>query len=265
MEIEKLLADMWGDYCALNPRAAHIHKLLTERGGKVENDHIALRTLRHPRLGIDHLARVFLEAGYVARGEYDFEAKKLYARHYEPPRDGLPKIFISELKIGEFSPALWQTMNDLADAASGHALAQDDVAMAGRLWDLSHETYLDLAEESEYAAWFAAFGFRPNHFTVLVNTLGAFSTLTELNAFLKESGYQLNASGGEIKGSPEKLLEQSSTIAEEVKVAFTDGVYEVPACYYEFARRYPQPDGGLYQGFVATSADKIFESTNAKR
>ncbi len=38
---------------------------------------------------------------------------------------------------------------------------------------------------------------------------------------------------------------------------------EIPSCFYEFAKRYPQADGELYTGFVAASADKIFESTNA--
>ncbi|MGB1300776.1 MAG: DUF1338 domain-containing protein, partial [Pseudoalteromonas tetraodonis] len=35
-------------------------------------------------------------------------------------------------------------------------------------------------------------------------------------------------------------------------------------CFYEFAIRYPKPDGEIYTGFVAASADKIFESTNAR-
>ena len=30
-----------------------------------------------------------------------------------------------------------------------------------------------------------------------------------------------------------------------------------------FARRYEQPDGRLFTGFIAQSADKIFESTHA--
>ncbi|MGB6140662.1 MAG: DUF1338 domain-containing protein, partial [Pseudoalteromonas rhizosphaerae] len=38
----------------------------------------------------------------------------------------------------------------------------------------------------------------------------------------------------------------------------------VPSCFYEFALRYAKPDGELYTGFVAASADKIFESTNAR-
>jgi len=36
----------------------------------------------------------------------------------------------------------------------------------------------------------------------------------------------------------------------------------VPSCYYEFAKRYADKSGEIYQGFVTTSADKIFESTN---
>ena len=36
----------------------------------------------------------------------------------------------------------------------------------------------------------------------------------------------------------------------------------VPSCYYEFAKRYSDSTGQIYQGFVTASADKIFESTN---
>lgn len=40
---------------------------------------------------------------------------------------------------------------------------------------------------------------------------------------------------------------------------------KIPSCYYEFARRYPDPrTGRVYDGFVAASADKIFESTNKR-
>ena len=39
------------------------------------------------------------------------------------------------------------------------------------------------------------------------------------------------------------------------------GAHSIPCCYYEFAKRYTQADGKLFRGFVAQSADKIFEST----
>jgi hypothetical protein len=72
----------------------------------------------------------------------------------------------------------------------------------------------------------------------------------------------MNSSGGEIKGSKEQFLKQSSTLAEIVPVEFIEGVREVPACYYEFAERFRNDDGKLFSGFIAGSADKIFESTD---
>jgi hypothetical protein len=84
----------------------------------------------------------------------------------------------------------------------------------------------------------------------------------KVNSLLKDNGFLINDSGGEIKGTPSELLEQSSTRSGIIRVEFTEGVFEIPGCYYEFARRYPDEHGHLYSGFIAKSADKIFESTN---
>jgi glutamine cyclotransferase len=54
-------------------------------------------------------------------------------------------------------------------------------------------------------------------------------------------------------------------MASEIPVKFTDGTYNIPGCYYEFAKRYKMDNGKFYQGFVAKSADKIFESTNKQK
>ncbi len=74
----------------------------------------------------------------------------------------------------------------------------------------------------------------------------------------------LNTIGGEIKGGESVFLAQSSTMADKITLAFSDTSLTIPSCFYEFAQRYAMPDGELYQGFVEASADKIFESTNAK-
>jgi hypothetical protein len=58
------------------------------------------------------------------------------------------------------------------------------------------------------------------------------------------------------------LLEQSSIKAGINRITFQEGEFDIPGCYYEFAFRHPETDGKLYSGFVAKSADKIFESTN---
>jgi hypothetical protein len=136
---------------------------------------------------------------------------------------------------------------------------------AGRPWAVSFTEYQTLLDESEYAAWVAAFGFRVNHFTVDVNSLSTFPDLHALDAFLVEQGFALNTSGGMVKGTVADRLEQSSTLADAIEVAFSDRKARIPSCYYEFARRYPLPSGELFHGFVPASADKIFESTDVRR
>jgi hypothetical protein len=106
------------------------------------------------------------------------------------------------------------------------------------------------------------FGFRANHFTVSVNDLKKNNSIEKVNQLLTDNGFRLNTSGGAIKGTEQDMLRQSSTLADVVTIHFTEGDYSIPCCYYEFAQRYRQPDGRMFGGFVARSADKIFESTN---
>lgn len=262
MVLETLLEKVWKDYISFNPQAKSIHDLLAGQGENVLNDHIAYRTFNHPSLGIKSIASIFEKHGYKAAGEYIFKEKKLYAKHYEHADLSLPKIFISELELEKVSPALRAQCEEVIEMIPSSFFENDQMAFAGRPWPVSYQTYAKAYPESEYAAWLLAFGFRPNHFTVNVNALKNFKELKSLNAFLEKNGFKLNSSGGVIKGSPEVFLEQSSTMAGEVNVDFSDGKHSIPACYYEFAKRYPQANGKLYQGFVEKSADKIFESTN---
>ena len=261
---------MWQDYCSLNLQVQKIYHQLNSEGEQIINDHIALRTFQESSVGLDVLSAPFIKWGYVAKGEYFFKEKKLYAKHYEHTDPKKPKIFISELELGKFSENLQQKVTSLLAQVPSEYWKKTNLSCVGRPWKISYDEYLGLLKESEYAAWVAAFGFRPNHFTVNINALAKFERLEQLNAFLKKQGYALNDSGGEIKGSPQELLEQSSTLAERVEVIFDGEGHDegqtksIPACYYEFAKRYPDKSGKMYQGFIAKSADKIFESTDTK-
>ncbi|MEK8023193.1 MAG: DUF1338 domain-containing protein, partial [Candidatus Hydrogenedentota bacterium] len=232
VELRSLLERLWDDYSGLNPQASRIHELLSERGESIVNDHIAFRTFDHPLVGVDVLAREFVEHGYKAGGAYSFPAKKLFARHFDPPTPDLPRVFISELKLEECSDRLAELARELLSGMDMHAPLHPDFCVSGRPWLPSYETYEELRRESEYAAWLSAFGFRANHFTVSFNALKTFSDLESFNEFLKENGFSLNAEGGEIKGSYEVYLEQSSTRAAHVAVEFEEGTIEVPGCYY---------------------------------
>jgi len=255
---------MWNDYVAMTPSATKIVDLIESNGegNKISNDHIALRTFDHSKLTIDVIAKPFIKSGYKYSGDYHFEEKKLKAKHYEHKNPEMPKIFISELMLAEFSDELNAAVNKLVDQVSEETISAFDFTSAGRPWDLTSDEYNAIKKESEYAAWVAAIGFRPNHFTVFINQLASWNEVSELNTFLKDNGYKLNASGGEVKGSKEVYLEQSSTLADSVEVEFSNEKLTIPSCYFEFAKRYALESGELYQGFVAKSADKIFESTN---
>ncbi|ASP37289.1 succinyldiaminopimelate aminotransferase [Bacterioplanes sanyensis] len=261
--VKQLFGALWDNYLQVTPSAEKIHQLLgNTQASDIINDHIALRTFNLDKVSLDKLAQHFINIGYEQCGEYHFEQKKLYARHFEHPDATAPKVFISELLVDQCSPELQAIVQKLVDEIDADAVNRPEFLYSGTHWQVSHDTYQQLLQESEYAAWMAAWGYRANHFTVDVNALSEFETLESVNDALKQAGYTLNTAGGEIKGSPDVLLEQSSTMADKAEVAFSDGTHSIPSCFYEFARRYQQADGRFYTGFVAASADKIFESTN---
>ena len=258
----ELLAHLWDDYVASTPQAQRIHQLLAARGERVRNDHVALRSYGVPALGIAALARPFEAAGWRPRESYRFGDKHLRARYWQHPDPQLPKVFISELIVEELAAPAQALIAALVAQVPAGLGERADLPWSGRPWRLTQATYQQLLAHSEYAAWVAAFGFRVNHFTVDVSALTSFAGLPELNAFLQDAGFALNASGGVIKGSAAEHLEQSSTLADAVDVTFDDGVARLPSCYYEFALRHRLPTGELFHGFVPASANKIFESTD---
>lgn len=266
MNIATIFDTLWKEYTERTPSAQKIKDLFTNEGNTVYNDHVAFRTFDDERVNIDVLATPFLNAGYVEKGDYVFEAKKLYAKHYEHATDkDAPRVFISQLKTKEFSLELQATVKRLIDSLSAEDLNAENLVFKGRLWEQpSYTIYEALQEESEYAAWLYVNGFCSNHFTVDVNKLDTFSSLQEVNTFLKANGFKMNTSGGEIKGTPAECLEQSSVLADRIPVVFQEKTEEITSCYYEFAFRYPMENGELYSGFIAKSADKIFESTDMK-
>lgn len=264
MTYQEIFNHLWEDYLLQNPETKKVYDLFISEGEEVVNDHIAFRTFDHPLVSIDVLSKPFIDAGYEKKGTYQFEAKKLKAHHFEHNTDKkAPKVFISALEVEKFSAFLQQTVTDLMNKLDKKMGEEVSFLWNGSPWGKPYyKIYQKLQEESEYAAWLYVYGFRANHFTVNINFLKKHTDIFELNQFLRDHGFSILESGGEVKGSPEELLEQSSIKAGKIVVEFTDGKREIPSCFYEFAKRYPDTDGKLYSGFIAKSADKIFESTD---
>ncbi|PCI52811.1 MAG: succinyldiaminopimelate aminotransferase [Gammaproteobacteria bacterium] len=261
-KVTALFDKIWQQYLTITPSAKKIHHLLGN-GNDVINDHVAYRTFNIDKVNLDKLAKHLLSIGYTECGQYDFSAKKLTAKHFEHSDNTMPKVFISELRVDEFSAKIQTIIHDLVDPLADNISEQTDFLYSGRPWQISSTNYKILLKASEYAAWLAAWGYRANHFTVSINHLDSFDCIIDVNNTLKNAGYTLNSIGGEIKGDKTVKLEQSSTLADKALVEFSDVTLEIPSCFYEFAKRYPLANGKLYTGFVTASADKIFESTNA--
>jgi len=254
---------------------------------EIENDHIAFRTIGVPFLGIQSLEKIFLHFGYKKMEHYFFPAKKLDAFWYAPPSPQYPRIFVSELRVADLSENAQKIIHSYTDEVTADpvdnidlndATAVDNFLHSG-LWRLpTVEDFTALATETEYAAWVIYNRYYLNHFTVSVHNLKpGYNTVADFNNFLERNGFILNDSGGKIKTSADGNLLQSSTVAQMIDAEFANGfTHRISGSYVEFAERKVLPQfTGLpgseitrshrREGFEASNADKIFESTYASQ
>lgn len=284
LTLDTVLAGLMRRYQERVPDVGVVLSALKAQGvSKIENDHIAFRTLGVPQLGIRSFEKIFKYYGYQKRDFYHFEAKKLDAFWYAPPSPGYPRIFVSELRVGDLSQEVQRIIHsycdevtsdpvDSLDLASGEAV---DRFLHSSLWRLpTWSDYSRLLEESEYAAWVIYNRYYLNHFTISVHALPSpLNSIAELNVLVEQTGVKLNDSGGKIKTSPDGLLLQSASVAEMVDAEFAGGDWhQIAGSYVEFAERKVLPEfsslaegliGSIHrrEGFEAGNADRIFEST----
>ena len=263
--VERFFPALWADYTGLAPQAQAIKELFGRDNGQVINDHVAFRTFAGSPLELDCLEPLILGMGYSVQGQYRFEQKKLRARSYIHSDPQVPKIFLSELLVEQLSDSAQQILKPYIAQIENRALTTE-VFYAGRAWPMpSWSEYQKLLAESEYAAWLLAIGLRANHFTISVNHLENYGSLQQVVDAVTAAGFDINSSGGVIKGSSAVMLEQAATLADQQWIEFAGGdKHQIATCFYEFALRHPQPDGALFQGFVEGNADKIFDSTNSR-
>ncbi|HTN36995.1 MAG TPA: DUF1338 domain-containing protein [Arachidicoccus sp.] len=250
---------------------------------EVENDHIAFRTMGVPQLGVRSLEKIFLHYGYKKRDYYHFESKKLDAYWYSPPEDRYPRIFASELRVGDLGPEVQQIIHKYTDTVLTDPVDKLDLDDAQMVDHYLHTSlwmtptlmdYEALLAESEYAAWVIYNHYYLNHFTISVHNLPVgYNTMESFDAFLEAHGIRLNSAGGKIKQSPDGKLLQSATVARKIMATFADGdSREIAGSYVEFAERRvldaykdlpPDQIRRIHRrdGFETGNADKIFEST----
>ena len=207
IKIQEMLDGLMKRYMARVPDVSGIIDAMIQEGiiqnaSEIENDHIAFRTLGVPNLGVGSLEKIFLYHGYAKRDYYYFKVQKLNAWWYSPSIAGLPRIFISELRVDDLSSvsqAIIHSYTDsvLADPVDGLDMTDPkavDFYLHSSSWTIpSLEDDESLAGESEYASWAIYNRYYLNHFTMSVHNLKkGFNTLAAFNEFLERNGFKLN-------------------------------------------------------------------------
>lgn len=300
IEITKEWLDkLWEQYLQRVSYAATYVKLVSQKGGKVVNDHIALRTFNthtgeQPE-GIRAIKHILNCLDYQPETKYDFPKKKLKAVHFEHPNDKFPKIFVSQLETQQLPEWAQQIINKtvkdtpylLSDKSiellaklkeekalpteAADYLINDLVQYFRRPWKIPHkEDVLKLNDVSQYAAWVLLHGNSVNHFTAFINyqEVAEWPDLESTCKGLEEAGVPMK---DRIEGEKGSKLQQSATqaVKEEVKVKGEDGVEKITwtYAYYELAQRdYVYLNGvkKLFSGFLGEQAVHLFDMTKTR-
>ena len=254
---KELLDKLWGHYINRVSSANTYVELVTQKGGSVVNDHIALRTIHahtgEQPAGILAIKHILICLDYKPVQKYKFPRKKLSAVHFEHSDEKFPKIFVSQLEtellpewaqdiiqntvkdtpylLSNQSIELLQTLkaNGELPLEAADYLMNDLVQYFRRPWKIPFkEDVLKINDVSQYAAWVLLHGNSVNHFTAYIN----FQNVTEWPDLettcegLKKAGVPMKETMEGKKGSK---LQQSATLAvkEEVEVKSEDGVEKI--------------------------------------
>jgi len=297
--LERLLDKLWGEYKLRVPYAARYQEMVEQRGGKVQNDHIAFRTFNTDvgaqPAGVEGIARIFTALGYERKDNYLFQDKHLTAWHWQHKTNpASPKIFISQLEVDRLSPLTANRIREaikgapdllsagnlrmLKELSQGKAVNGTDVDVL--VADLAHffsrpwgppvrKVVEEVDKESQYAAWTLLHGNSVNHFTAYINEqrVKEWPDIEATVEALRAAGLPMKP---EYEGERGTKLRQSSTKAamEECDVMEENGSrgkITWSYAYYELAERgnVPGPDGkpARFQGFLGAQATNLFEMT----
>lgn len=295
----ELLNRLWNNYIKRVSYANKYVDLVLQKGGKVVNDHIALRTLNthtgeQPE-GIRAVKHILNCLGYTPVRKYKFPKKRLNAIHFEHQDEMFPKIFVSQLEV-DLLPAwardlIHKTVKDTPYLLSNTAielllllkeeeiltveaaehLISELVQYFRRPWKIPFkEDVLKLNDISQYAAWVLLHGNAINHFTAFINfqEVDEWPDLETTCKGLKEAGIPMKEI---IEGKKGSKLQQSATqaVKEEVDVLGEDGIEKIiwTYAYYELAQRDFVEENGklkLFSGFLGEQATHLFDMTKTR-
>ncbi len=273
--IENLLEALWKQYYQRVFYAQKYAEMVKERGGNVQNDHIALRSFNTDTgaqpAGAAAFARIIEPLGYERKSEYIFEKKKLTAWHWEHAENpDNPKIFVSQLEVDKLSPETVGLIKEAVKDTPDILDPDNPETFFFRPWEPPKRSTIEkVNEESQYAAWTLLHGNSINHFTAYINkqNVAEWPNIKATVDALREAGVPMKDN---LEGEVGSKLCQSSTqaVSEMCDIAEDDGSIgkiEWSYAYYELAERgFVTDDNGnevLFSGFLGEQATHLFEMT----
>jgi hypothetical protein len=226
----KLVESLWRDFVGSTPQAARIRELLVARGELAHHDHVTLRTLAAPGLGMDALAPRFEAEGFRPRERYRLDEAHLRARYWQHDDPNAPKVFIVELDVAALSQGAQAILERLIAQVPDGFCDRPDLAWAGRPWTPTYADYQSLLVESEHAARVAALGLGVERFSLDVGALITFPDLDALVAYLAEHAFRIDVRS-----------ERATLRPDPIPVWFADTTARIPSGAYELvSRRVPR-------------------------
>ena len=281
-----LIEKLWVKFITSIPNAAEI---LRDRQPVL--DHLAIIDLPSQHSGIPVLQRIFAALGFVPKGSgylpektNDFIWMMPEDNTHKLATESLPQIVLADFR----SNLLTQKTQQILDKFTSSMALFDFNLFEQYLQHLPNTTenivnmvfdYLNwqpvvlptLAEynyvkhENQLIAWVMLFGRKINHFGLSIHHLEGEQNLLAFNKNIHAIGIALNAQGGEIKGSKQYGIEQSSTLGKNISITLDKASIEVRDSFLEFVWRYPiKPNPRLWSdyftGFIPYNANSVIES-----
>ncbi len=294
-----VIQKVWEKYVARVPYVREYARLISGEEGRLVLDHLAFRTFNthtgeQPE-GITAIGHILRALGYRRAANYVFKKKRLSAVHFEPTENHLPKIFVSQLEVGDLP--LWaqilikETVKEtpylLSDAGieilgylmqdgiitseSADILEDEMVAYFVRPWGIPlKESVLKLNDISQYAAWVLLHGNSVSHFAVSLNGPQDKNApdIETAAMVLRQNGIPMKEA---VEGTPGSPLQQTATLAvkEKMEVRTNEGPEEMvwTYAYFELLKRgftgtETPPD--LFQGFITGQERHFFNMTQTR-
>lgn len=161
---QRCFACLWDAFALLAPRAGRLRAVLAAAGYEAPVDHVGLRTVAAPPIGIRELERHLLAMDYRRCSQARDPERGLAAASWRGAEAHLPRIGIVEYDLHRLGPTAQTQLERSLEAIDPQRVLAADLLWGGRPWpEPRYRDYVDLLRDDPALAWILAIGLRPCH------------------------------------------------------------------------------------------------------